>query len=320
MTRSASLCGSSLFGGLSLDAIESASHLMTAVSCQPGEVVFRQGEVGDRLILVDEGELEAIFEMPGGDDVRLSTIGPGEIVGELSLLGDGVRTATVRVVAPTRGWAISRPAFEVLRHDLRPAASEVVHAIGATAVDRLNRLYRRYAPDRPGDPGSDSPLHASIGEVPRDPAGFDYLAGILFFRDFSREQIGAVTEGLARIAVPRGAVVTPAGRMPAALWIVERGAVETTMLGAESMRILRLAGPGRAIGHLGLLGGNACVEGVQSRARERSILIEVPWPRVSELMADYAPAARRFAAALWTDVVRALQHGERPLARTRRRS
>jgi hypothetical protein len=36
---------------------------------------------------------------------------------------------------------------------------------------------------------------------------------------------------------------------------------------------------------------------------------------VAELLNAVDPAARRFAAALWTDSVRALQHGERPLAR-----
>jgi hypothetical protein len=71
------------------------------------------------------------------------------------------------------------------------------------------------------------------------------------------------------------------------------------------------------VGHVGLLGQEAFVERVESRARERSVLIEIPWPRVRELLTGDAPLSRRFAAALWTDVVRALQHGERPLARTR---
>ncbi len=126
-----------------------------------------------------------------------------------------------------------------------------------------------------------------------------------------------MTRDLPRLAVSRGAALTPAGERPSALWIVVRGAVETRMRGASATRTLRLAGPGRAVGHVGLLGHEAFVARVESRARERSVVIEIPWPRVSELLAEDARSSRRFAAALWTDVVRALQHGERPLARTR---
>ena len=110
------------------------------------------------------------------------------------------------------------------------------------------------------------------------------------------------------------------GEHPAALWVVLRGAVETRMRGAEASRLLRLAGPSRAVGHSGLLASDAFVGRIESRARERSVLVEVSGPRVHELLADDSPGPRRFAAALWTDVVRALQQGQRPLAGTRRTS
>lgn len=57
--------------------------------------------------------------------------------------------------------------------------------------------------------------------------------------------------------------------------------------------MLRLAGPGRAAGHLGLLGDEAFVAGIESRARERAVLLEVPWPR-----ARAARRPRRGVAAL----------------------
>ncbi len=316
MSPVATLARSELFGALGRPVHEDVARLMSEVSFAAGEVVFRQGERGDGLILVADGGLEALLEVPGAPPVRLSSIAAGQIVGELSLLGDGVRTATVRAVVPTTGWALARSAFDVLRHDVRPAASAVVRAIGTHAVQRLDQLHRRCAAELEGEP-EEEPLRSSIGEVSPDRGEVDYLAGVLFFGDFTRAQIVQVTEGLPRLAVSRGAVLTPAGDQPSALWVVVRGAVETRMRGAGATRSLRLAGPGRAVGHVGLLGREAFVARLESRARERSILIEVPWPRVRELLIDDAPASRRFAAALWTDVVRALQHGERPLARTR---
>lgn len=255
--------------------------------------------------------------MPGGDDVRLTSIGPGEVVGELALLGDGIRTATVRAATATVGWALARSAFEILRHDVRPAASQVVQAIGSQAIARLDGLYRRSSDELAGDPPPDHFAHASIGEVSAERGEIDYLGGLLFFCDFTRQEIVDVTQGLPRLAVPRGAMLTPPGELPAALWIVARGAVETRMRGARASHSLRLAGPGRAVGHIGLLGDDGYCERLENRARERSVVLEMPWDRVEHLLGDHAPASRRFAAALWTDVVRALQHGERPLARTR---
>lgn len=317
MSRLSSLADSKLFGVLATFVQVDVARLMSDVSFAAGDLVFRQGDRGDRLILVGRGELEAVREVPGAHPVCLGSIVAGEIVGELSLLGDGVRTATVRASIPTTGWALPRAAFDVLRYDATPTASAVMHAIGNQAVQRLDRLYRRCAAEMKGAPAARDSAASSIGEVSPERGELGYLAGILFFRDFTPEQIAQVTEGLPRLAVSRGALLTPAGEPPSALWVVVRGAVETKMRGTEATRSLRLAGPGRVVGHIGLLGPEAFVAGVESRARERSVLIEIPWPRVRELVADETPPSRRFAGALWTDVVRALQHGERPLSRTR---
>jgi CRP-like cAMP-binding protein len=244
----------------------------------------------------------------------------GQIVGELSLLADGRRTATVRATAPSTAWVLERSAFDVLRRDVRSPVATVVGAIGSSAVQRLERLYRRFGTELGVDEGrgagdAGEPGGSDGVEVEPEPHERAYLASTLFFGDFEPEEVAQVTRGLRRLAYERGMLVAPADRMPEAVWIVARGAVETSIRGAHGRRVLRLAGPGRAAGHLGLLGDEAFVAGIQSRARERAVLLEVPWTRVHELLAGHDAASRRFAAAFWRDAVRALQHGERPLAR-----
>ncbi len=141
-----------------------------------------------------------------------------------------------------------------------------------------------------------------------------YLSTIRFFEHFEPDAIPAVVRGLPRLAVPRGEVIVEAGAAPRALWIVIRGAVETVIRGREVSRRMRLAGPGRAVGQTGLLGERDVVDRVESRARERAVLIELSWNRVHELLGGEDRASHAFANALWTDTVRALQSGERPLA------
>lgn len=310
----AALEASELFGSMPPEVLDDLGHLMSRASFAAGETVFRQGEPGDRMIVLDAGRLETQLAVPGREPLRLSSVEPGQVVGELSLLGDGVRTATVHATAPSTGWTLERTAFDVLRNDVQRAASVVARALGLLAVKRLNRLYRRWADQVTGEP---TPPNAQdyARTAPADPHDEAFLAGTLFFQDFNPDELGAVTSGLRCVEVARGSVLMARGERPAALWIVARGAVETTVRGAGAARPLRLAGPGRAIGHVGLLDQVPVVERIESRARERAVLLVVPWPRVWDLLNAEDRASRRFAAALWTDTVRALQHGERPLAR-----
>jgi CRP-like cAMP-binding protein len=313
VTPTAALRGSALFSAIPEMMLGDLSRLMTPVSYDAGETVFRQGEAGHHLVLVDSGQLEAVRAAPGGRSVQVGTFGPGDVVGELSLLGDGLRMATVRAVAPTNGWSLERVAFDLLRHELRHEALAVAGAIGRLAVQRLGDLYERAAEELTGAPVPAPWAHpggpAPSGGMP-DRA---YLLTTLFFHDFTADEVAAVAERATCRAVPRGGAVETLGRLPEALWIVARGAVETTLRSAASSRRLRLAGPGRAVGHIGLLNDAGLAERRESRARERTILLEVPWEVVHELLSAQDRASRKFAAALWTDTVRALEHAQRPV-------
>jgi len=70
------------------------------VDVSPGEIVFRQGEPGDSMFLVIEGALEVVREQTG--DARVvARLGKGDIVGEMAVLTERPRTATVVATAPT---------------------------------------------------------------------------------------------------------------------------------------------------------------------------------------------------------------------------
>jgi putative ABC transport system ATP-binding protein len=62
----------------------------------PGDVVFRQGEPGDLVYVVDEGEIELVRERVGGEEERISLVGPGSYFGELAPLFGLPRSATAR--------------------------------------------------------------------------------------------------------------------------------------------------------------------------------------------------------------------------------
>jgi CRP-like cAMP-binding protein len=70
-----------------------------------GQVVFRQGEAGDRLYIVKSGVLEVLASRDGSESVPVAYLGEGEVLGELALLTGSPRSATAR--APERAEVLT---------------------------------------------------------------------------------------------------------------------------------------------------------------------------------------------------------------------
>ncbi len=79
-----------------------------------GELIFSQGDKGDRLYLVREGFVEVVAETESADK-PLVQLGPGQSVGEMALIDQGTRSATVRAITDGAVIAsVAREAFENL--------------------------------------------------------------------------------------------------------------------------------------------------------------------------------------------------------------
>jgi NADH dehydrogenase len=101
---------------------------------EPGQVVFREGERGDRLYVITAGEVEVLREAPGGEPTPVRRLGPGECFGEIALVSDGARSATVRAVAATSVLAVDREAFQAMFATLPPLRRFVEGLIAARSA------------------------------------------------------------------------------------------------------------------------------------------------------------------------------------------
>ncbi|KAB2965273.1 MAG: GGDEF domain-containing protein, partial [Thermoanaerobaculia bacterium] len=102
-----------------------------------GETVFARGDAGDRLYVIDEGEVEVRFEQRR----PLKRLGPGEIFGELALLSSGRRrTATAVTAGPCRLIAIDRPALERLTRERPELIVRLLEQSCAYLVESEQRL------------------------------------------------------------------------------------------------------------------------------------------------------------------------------------
>lgn len=85
------------------------------VHFEAGETIFRQGDEGDMVYVIVKGEVQAIREDPhGGEGTVLATMGEGEYFGEMALLSDAPRTATVRALTELDAVAMAQADFATL--------------------------------------------------------------------------------------------------------------------------------------------------------------------------------------------------------------
>ena len=100
------LRGIAIFSPLSPPVLEQLAARLTPVQAPAGEEIVRQGEHGDRFYVVDTGEIEVVLD---GHEPRRE--GPGSYFGEIALLRDVPRTATVRAATDVNLFALDRDEF-----------------------------------------------------------------------------------------------------------------------------------------------------------------------------------------------------------------
>jgi MFS family permease len=103
-----------MFRPLPMPAIDELALHLDRVDFDVGEDVVVQGEHGDRFYVIGAGEADVI-----GDGRLIRTLRPGEGFGEIALLHDLVRTATVRARTPLRNLRARPAAFPLRGHGLR---------------------------------------------------------------------------------------------------------------------------------------------------------------------------------------------------------
>ncbi len=93
------LRGVMLFAGLTDEELEQVAAICTEKRLQRGEVLAQQGAPGDDLFIVTNGFLEISVAGEDNSSKVVVNLGQGQIIGEMALIDQGPRSATVRAIS-----------------------------------------------------------------------------------------------------------------------------------------------------------------------------------------------------------------------------
>jgi predicted MFS family arabinose efflux permease len=116
---------------LPLPAVEQLARRLRPVTVPAGATVFEQGDTGDRFYVVEQGAAEVV-----GDGRVVARLGPGDGFGEIALLRDVPRTATVRAVDELRLQVLGGRTFLLMVTCFPPSVRESQQVVG----ERLDRF------------------------------------------------------------------------------------------------------------------------------------------------------------------------------------
>ena len=169
-----------LFEGLSRKDLEKIARLVRGRTVGPAELVFKEGDPGDKFFIVQSGSVEILTDKAGSEPDLLAVKRAGDAFGEMALLTDAPRSATVRAVEQTNLLVVSRDQFEQLLGG-DTLATRVMRSL-AKSLRSLNiRFGARDATDAMNNPLMNYTRAVQKSLLPREVpaiAGFDVAAAI----------------------------------------------------------------------------------------------------------------------------------------------
>ena len=106
------LKGLHFFKDLNEEQLEIVGAHVEGHDFEPGEVVFEEGDPGDSVYFIIDGELDVTMQSDWEEEVKLASLGPGHSCGEISIIDDLPRSASVTAVTQSSVLSLNKKGFE----------------------------------------------------------------------------------------------------------------------------------------------------------------------------------------------------------------
>src|SRR4051794_13366174 len=127
----AGLRRNAVFGRLDEDSLLSLARVAVPRTWRRDQFLWYQGDPGDHLVVVTEGLVKITVSSERGDEMVLTTVAPPEVVGELSVIDEGRRSASAVALEPTTALVIGRAPLIALMQSSPALLDALLRALGA---------------------------------------------------------------------------------------------------------------------------------------------------------------------------------------------
>ncbi len=256
---------------LSDEALTGVAALTHIAQFMPGELLLRQGTPSTCAYALVAGQVAVLRTLPGGGELPLAEVGPGSVVGEMSLLAELPRMASARALDVVQAVVFDRAVFAAACRTRQPAARIILEGVMRRVCAHIRSLtaplQAQAAPGPVWQPAPDAPPTAE----------FDYRRFLSLLR--CAPALGdAGLDRFVALAPPRALsrgepLFTPDTLAPG-LTLVVHGALESLPGATSDAQAMEIYGPGSLVGLPTVLDGGPLDWRV--RAREQSLVLQLP--------------------------------------------
>lgn len=273
------VAGAALFADLDTGEQAEIAALLRPFEFASGEVLFREGEIADRLYLIARGHV-AIQIGAGERLLLMRTAGPDDAIGEMALNGSAPRSGTATAVEPAAGFYLETGDFDLMRSMGRPLAGKILRRLALELCARVRGATAELDDGDGGGPAARAAVpgsrRSSSQRPPAGPHRLEVLQNSAFFSAFTGEELERVLRRLRERALPGGEVTFREGEPGGSCLVVAEGTIDVSVGRAGAGVRLATLGPGKVVGELPLVDSGP--RSATCTAHDDTVLLELHAP------------------------------------------
>ena len=139
-----------IFRPLGPNVVAAVSQRLLPADYRPGQLIFAEGEPGDRLYVIASGKVKVACRAPGGREMVQAVLGPSDMFGELAVFDSGPRSSTATAVTEVRAMFAERAALRACITDHPEIAEQLLRVLARRLRRTVDNQVELMATDVPG--------------------------------------------------------------------------------------------------------------------------------------------------------------------------
>ena len=132
-----------IFDSLDPEELEVVSTYMKLMDVNPGEIVFKEGAKGSYVCFVAEGSLDVLKQSETGSNITIATLDKGRSIGEMAVIDDFPRSATIKAQTKATLIILTRDEFDLILEEHSKTGVKILKGISRLLSHNLRKTSSR---------------------------------------------------------------------------------------------------------------------------------------------------------------------------------